>query len=221
MTDPNTTSPTMMQGWESLKQRTTTFIVLALLALSTLLTDAGRARLAAWSALALEALQPRQMSSVYTILPTNLTVEQRRVARWIANRHRVAMKAVEQLVAASYETATTYRLDPHLLLAVISIESGFNPLAESNMGAVGLMQIMPKAHADKLKAFGGEKLALDPWVNMQVGAQILREYLDRFGSENAALRAYVGSIEQPTEYPSRVMQTRERIQAAALGRVLA
>ena len=56
---------------------------------------------------------------------------------------------------------------------------------------------------------------------MQVGAQILREYLDRFGSETAALRAYVGSIEQPTEYPSRVMQTRERIQAAALGRVLA
>jgi soluble lytic murein transglycosylase-like protein len=104
------------------------------------------------------------------------------------------MKAVEQLVAASYETATTYRLDPHLLLAVISIESGFNPLAESNMGAVGLMQIMPKAHADKLKAFGGEKLALDPWVNMQVGAQILREYLDRFGSETAALRLMWGLL---------------------------
>jgi soluble lytic murein transglycosylase-like protein len=161
------------------------------------------------------------MNSVYTILPTNLTVEQRRVARWIASRHRVAMGAIEQLVAASYETAATYRLDPHLLLAVISIESAFNPLAESNMGAVGLMQIMPKAHADKLKAFGGEKLALDPWVNMQVGAQILREYLDRFGSEMAALRAYVGAVEQPTEYPQRVLQTRERIQAAAVGRVLA
>ncbi|MBU3725318.1 MAG: lytic transglycosylase domain-containing protein [Burkholderiaceae bacterium] len=221
MTDPNRTSPTVMQGWESLKQRTTTFVVIGLLALSTLLTDAGRSRLAAWSSLAVEALSPRQLNSVYSILPTNLTVEQRRVARWIANRHRVAMGAVEQLVAASFETASNNRIDPYLLLAVISIESAFNPFAESAMGAVGLMQIMPKAHADKLKAFGGEKLALDPWVNMQVGAQILREYLDRFGSETAALRAYVGALEQPTEYPQRVFQIRERLLAAAVGRVLA
>lgn len=210
-----------MQGWESLKQRTTTFIVIGLLALSTLLTDASRNRLAAWSALALEALSPKPMNSVYSVLPTNLSLEQRRVARWIANRHRVAVGAVEQLVAASFETASNYRIDPYLLLAVISIESAFNPLAESAVGAVGLMQIMPKVHADKFKVFGGEKLALDPWVNMQVGAQILREYLDRFGSEASALRAYVGAVDQPTEYPRRVFQTRERLHAAAVGRVLA
>ncbi|MEN9759668.1 MAG: hypothetical protein RLZZ281_709 [Pseudomonadota bacterium] len=210
-----------MPAWESMKQRTTTFIVLGLLALSTLLTQGGRNRLDAWTSLAFEALSPRQMNSMFSVLPTNLTVEQRRVARWIANRHRVSMGAVEQLVAAAYETAGSFRIDPYLLLAVISIESGFNPLAESHMGAVGLMQIMPKAHADKLRSFGGEKQALDPWVNMQVGAMILREYLDRFGSEIGALKAYVGSLEQPTEYPDRVLQVRERLVAAALGRVLA
>lgn len=210
-----------MPAWESMKQRTTTFIVLGLLALSTLLTQGGRNRLEAWTSLAFEALSPRQMNSMFSVLPTNLTVEQRRVARWIANRHRVSMGAVEQLVAAAYETAGSFRIDPYLLLAVISIESGFNPLAESHMGAVGLMQIMPKAHADKLRSFGGEKQALDPWVNMQVGAMILREYLDRFGSEIGALKAYVGSLEQPTEYPDRVLQVRERLVAAALGRVLA
>ena len=207
MTDPNHTSPTVMQGWESLKQRTTTFIVIGLLALSTLLTPAGRDRLSAWAGLAAEALAPRQMNSVYTVLPTNLTVEQRRVARWIANR---------------FETAGSYRLDPYLLLAVISIESGFNPLAESTVGALGLMQIMPNVHAEKLKSFGGARQALDPWVNMQVGAQILREYIDRFGSEPAALRAYVGvAADQPTDYPERVMQIRDRLLAVAIGRVLA
>ncbi len=212
----------MMQGWESLKQRTTTFVVIGLLALSTLLTPAGRERLGAWTALAMEALSPRQMASVFSALPTNLTVEQRRVARWIANHHRVSMDAVEQLVAKSFEVASAHRLDPYLLLAVISIESGFNPLAESQAGAVGLMQIMPKVHADKFKALGGEKLALDPWINMQVGAQILREYIDRFGSETAALRAYVGVAgDQPTEYPQRIQRVRDRIVAAALGRVLA
>ena len=221
MTDPNKTPAVAMPAWESMKQRTTTFIVLGLLALSTLLTQGGRNRLEAWTSLAFEALSPRQMNSMFSVLPTNLTVEQRRVARWIANRHRVSMGAVEQLVAAAYETSGTFRIDPYLLLAVISIESGFNPLAESHMGAVGLMQIMPKAHADKLRSFGGEKQALDPWVNMQVGAMILREYLDRFGSEIGALKAYVGSLEQPTEYPDRVLQVRERLVAAALGRVLA
>ena len=198
MTDPNQTSPAVMQGWESLKQRTTTFIVLSLLALSTLLTPAGRERLGAWGGLALEALSPRQMNSVYTILPTDLTVE--------------------QLVGVSFETAGTYRIDPYLLLAVISIESAFNPLAESPVGAVGLMQIMPKVHSAKIRSFGGQPL--DPWVNLQVGASILREYIDRFGSEMEALKAYVGSLGQPTDYPARVMRDRDRMIAAAAGRVL-
>ncbi|WVN42357.1 transglycosylase SLT domain-containing protein [beta proteobacterium MWH-UniP1] len=222
MTDPNQTSPSMMQGWESFKQRTAAFVVVGLLALSTLLTPAGRERLGAWTALALEALSPTQMTSVFSALPTNLTVEQRRVARWIANHHRVSMDAIEQLVARSFDVAHANRLDPYLLLAVISIESGFNPLAESQVGAVGLMQIMPKVHADKFRALGGEKLALDPWINMQVGAQILREYIDRFGSEVAALRAYVGvAPDQASEYPERIQRVRDRILAAALGRVLA
>lgn len=212
----------MMQGWESFKQRTAAFVVVGLLALSTLLTPAGRERLGAWTALALEALSPTQMTSVFSALPTNLTVEQRRVARWIANHHRVSMDAIEQLVARSFDVAHANRLDPYLLLAVISIESGFNPLAESQVGAVGLMQIMPKVHADKFRALGGEKLALDPWINMQVGAQILREYIDRFGSEVAALRAYVGvAPDQASEYPERIQRVRDRILAAALGRVLA
>lgn len=220
MTDPNKTSPNVMQGWESLKQRTATFVVVGLVVLSTFVTPAGRDRLVAWGTMALEAAKPKQMETSYAE-PTPLSVEQRRVARWIASRHRVSMGAVERLVATAYETAATYRLDPYLLLAVISIESGFNPLSESHKGAVGLMQIMPKAHAAKLRQYGGEKQALDPWVNMQVGAQIIREYIDRFGSETAALRAYVGAVELPTEYPRRVIQVRERLVAAAVGRVLA
>jgi soluble lytic murein transglycosylase-like protein len=210
-----------MQGWESLKQRSTTFVVIGILALSTLLTSAGRERLAAWGNLALEALAPQERS-LYWSVPTALTVEQSRVARWIANRHRVSVASVEQLVAATFETAPRFRLDPYLILAVISVESGFNPVAESTVGAIGLMQIMPKVHAEKLKDFGGVDRAADPWVNLQVGASILREYIDRYGSEEAALRAYVGV--DPfvlTEYPYRIFRVRERMQAAAVGRALA
>ncbi len=221
MTDPNQISPTVMQGWESLKQRSTTFIVIGLLALSTLLTSAGRERLLAWGELALEALSPKE-KSLYLAVPTVLTVEQSRVARWIANRHRVSVASVEQLVAAAYEAAPRFRLDPYLILAVISVESGFNPVAESRVGAIGLMQIMPNVHADKLKEFGGIDRAADPWVNLQVGAAIIREYLDRFGSEEAALKAYVGADPfSMTSYHEKVFRVRERLLAAAAGRVLA
>jgi soluble lytic murein transglycosylase-like protein len=221
MTDPNAINPTLMQGWESLKQRTTTIVVALVLVLATLGSSAGRERLVAWGNLAGEALSPRPVKSLYSSKLTELTLEQQRVVRWIAKRHRVSGGAVEQLVDAGFKAAANFRLDPYLLLAVISIESGFNPLAESSAGAVGLMQIMPKAHLDRLKAFGGPKQALDPWVNLQVGASILREYIDRFGSEQMGLQAYVGSLNQPSEYPSRVLRVRALMAAAAAGRVLA
>jgi soluble lytic murein transglycosylase-like protein len=224
MSDPNYSSPTVIQGWESLKQRLTVLVVLGLLAFSMLVLPAGRARLVAWSDLALEAMRPSvgRTTSVYGEVSANLTVEQQRVARWIANRHRVSLNRIEQLVEMSYQTAANYRLDPFLLLAVISVESGFNPYAESPVGAIGLMQIMPKIHEEKFKPFGGVSQALDPWVNMQVGAQILREYLDRFGTETDALRAYVGvGPTRETEYPNRIARIRERLVAASIGRALA
>jgi soluble lytic murein transglycosylase-like protein len=251
MTDPNHSHPAVIQGWESLKQRSTTAVVLLLLAFSMLLTPGGRERLSGWFELSLAAFaaatgstqatqqarlsqaQPEQSSPIsdqssqaqdsgYVIAPVNLSVQQKRVARWIANRHRVSVDRVEQLVAMSFETAANYRLDPYLLLALISVESGFNPYAESSVGALGLMQIMPQVHADKFKPFGGGAKALDPWVNMQVGAQIFREYLDRFGSDIGALRAYVGVPQTSVnEYPNRVLRVRERLIAAAQGRVLA
>lgn len=224
MTDPNRSSPTLIQGSELLTQRTMILIVVLLLSISMLLTNAGRDRLLAWVNLAAEAVSPRQqqLTSTYAAQTIELTPEQRRVARWIANRHRVSVNRVEQLVQMSFDTAANYRLDPFLLLAVISIESGFNPYSESVVGAQGLMQIMPKVHEDKFKPFGGISQALDPWINMQVGAQILREYIDRFGSETGGLRAYVGvSQDSGHEYPNRVMRVRERLLAAARGRVLA
>jgi soluble lytic murein transglycosylase-like protein len=258
MTDPNHSHPAVIQGWESLKQRSTTAVVLLLLAFSMLLTPGGRERLNGWFELSLAAYanatgsaqqaqqarlaqaQSEQSSqssdqsgqasqgsgqaqdSGYVIAPVNLSVQQKRVARWIANRHRVSVDRVEQLVAMSFETAANYRLDPYLLLALISVESGFNPYAESTVGALGLMQIMPQVHAEKFKPFGGGAKALDPWVNMQVGAQIFREYLDRFGSDVGALRAYVGVPQTSVnEYPNRVLRVRERLIAAAQGRVLA
>ncbi len=197
-------------------------IVGVLLGLSIVLTPAGRARLDGWVSVVNGALSPPSVDSVFVALPTTLTPEQARAARWIAKRHRVSRGATEQIVAASFETAKLMRLDPYLLLAVISVESGFNPLAESRVGAKGLMQIMPEVHKEKFENNGGVQAALHPWANIQAGAAVLREYLDRFKSTEAALLAYVGvGPSGNSEYPNRVMSIRDRLKAASKGRVLA
>ncbi len=76
-------------------------------------------------------------------------------------------------------------LDPRLVQAVVQVESGYNPRALSNKGAIGLMQLMPGTAA---------QLAVDdPWdieQNLRGGTSYLRQMLDRFGDLELALAAY-------------------------------
>ena len=101
------------------------------------------------------------------------------------------------------------------MLAVISVESRFNPIAESVMGAKGLMQIIPEYHQDKLRSpHGGELNVLDPEINIITGAKVLREYATRTGDDfTAALRLYGGTGPDPENpYPSKVLSERERLE---------
>lgn len=147
--------------------------------------------------------------------------EQRAVTEMLSKRYRVAEEAVGGFVAAAYKAGKATAVDPLLILAVISVESRFNPVAESNFGAKGLMQIIPKFHKDKLIGHGGEEALLNPEVNILVGAQVLREYLRRFGGTETALQAYNGAFEEPTaQYAKQVLSERSRIlqTIAKLGR---
>ncbi len=138
--------------------------------------------------------------------------EQRAVAEFIARRYRVAETASAVFVSTAYRVGEEFSLDPLLILAVMAIESRYNPVAESSMGAKGLMQIIPKYHQEKLLEHGGEHALLDPEVNIQVGAQILREYLRRFGETEAALQKYAGAFDEPTlQYSGKVLAEKARL----------
>ena len=141
--------------------------------------------------------------------------EQGAVVEFIARRYRVAPDAIAGFVSAAYRAGTDWKVDPLLILAVMAIESRYNPVAESHMGARGLMQVIPKFHLEKLMEHGGEAALLDPQVNIQVGAQILREYLRRFGETETALQMYAGAFDMPTStYAVKVLAERARLEQA-------
>lgn len=142
--------------------------------------------------------------------------EQRAVTEMLSKRYRVAQEAVGGFVAAAYRVGKETAVDPLLILAVISVESRFNPVAESAFGAKGLMQIIPKFHKEKLVEHGGaDDALLDPDVNIQVGAEVLREYIRRFGGTETALQAYAGAFEEPNSmYAKQVLSERSRLEQA-------
>ncbi|HXA47744.1 MAG TPA: transglycosylase SLT domain-containing protein, partial [Burkholderiaceae bacterium] len=121
------------------------------------------------------------------------SAQQQRVTSWLSRRYHVAGDATNMLVTASYSTARETKLDPLLILAVMCIESGLNPFAESPMGAQGLMQVMWKVHHARFDELGGAKSALNPVANIKVGALILHDLVVRGGSVEAGLKSYVGA----------------------------
>jgi soluble lytic murein transglycosylase-like protein len=134
------------------------------------------------------------------------------LANHVARRYRVAAEPIEELVHAAFAAGQLTQLDPLLILAVIAIESRFNPIAESDYGARGLMQVVPRFHLEKLALHGGTATLLEPHTNVLVGAQILDEYIARAGSLEAGLQLYNGAPEDPARaYAQRVLAERERL----------
>jgi soluble lytic murein transglycosylase-like protein len=184
---------------------------------------------------ALNGLDPRTMQSVSALarlIPAQRvsadarddrvlvsTREQDLVASYLARRYRVAQEPVGELVKAAFDTGREVGLDPLLLLSVMAIESGFNPYAESGVGAQGLMQVMSKVHSDKFQYFGGQSAALEPVANIKVGALVLKDCIARGGSLPGGLRLYVGST-SPDDggYGAKVMAERGRLRDVARGR---
>jgi soluble lytic murein transglycosylase-like protein len=134
------------------------------------------------------------------------------LARYLSRRFLVAGEATQRMVSAAYSAARDVGLDPLLVLAVISVESRFNPIAESALGAKGLMQIIPKYHRAKLVSLGGEAALWDPEANIRLGALILQEYVYRTGTLEAGLQYYNGAFwDGRAQYAQKVMAERARL----------
>ena len=152
----------------------------------------------------------------------DLTRQQASVAIWLSRRYHVAPEPVSRLVKEAWTVGAKAGLDPTLILAIMAIESSFNPFAQSSVGAQGLMQVMTRVHDDKYEAFGGNHAAFDPVTNLRVGVQVLKECISRAGGIEAGLRFYVGAANLADDggYAGKVLAEQDHLRQVAAGKTI-
>jgi hypothetical protein len=165
-------------------------------------------------------LEPTAIERTTAASPSDLPKQQAAVAYWLSKKYSVAAEPLSVLVAEAYSIGKRTKLDPTLILAIMAVESSFNPFAQSQVGAQGLMQVMTRVHGDKYESAGGTLTAFDPVTNMRVGVKVLQECISRAGSLEGGLRYYVGAanLEDDGGYAGKVMAEHERLLQVANGR---
>lgn len=155
--------------------------------------------------------------------PAELNRQQSAVAFWIARRYNVAPEPISRLVQEAWVVGKRVGMEPTLVLAVMAVESGFNPFAQSHVGAQGLMQVMTRIHHDKYAIFGGQNAAFDPVTNLRVGVQVLVDCVRRAGSLSGGLKHYVGAANMPDDggYAAKVLAEAAYLQQVAAGQKVA
>jgi soluble lytic murein transglycosylase-like protein len=141
----------------------------------------------------LDVAEPDAIQRATATNPAELNRQQAAVAYWIARRYNVAPEPISRLVQEAWSVGKRVKMEPTLVLAVMAIESGFNPFAQSHVGAQGLMQVMTRIHHDKYEIFGGQNAAFDPVTNLRVGVQVLSDCIRKAGSLEGGLKFYVGA----------------------------
>jgi soluble lytic murein transglycosylase-like protein len=152
--------------------------------------------------------------------PADLPKQQAAVAFWLSKKYKVAPEPLSALVAEAYAIGAKAKLEPTLILAIMAIESGFNPFAQSPVGAQGLMQVMTKIHSDKYEGFGGKLAAFDPITNLRVGVKVLQGCITQAGSIEGGLKYYVGAANLADDggYANKVVAEYARLYQVAYGK---
>ena len=159
-----------------------------------------------------EAAEAEPVKAAPEALPPRL----QRVLDFVSRRYRVAPEALVPVFEAAQTVGRERRVDPLLIIAIIGIESRFNPFAESAFGAKGLMQVIPGYHMDKVPQGAGEQPFLDPVTNIQVGVHVLEEAIRWRGGLTAGLQHYGGAPDDPeTGYANKVLAEKQRLEQAA------
>ena len=142
--------------------------------------------------------------------------------REVLSEHRIRLSRtnVEAMAARVDQVSRKYQVSPDMIFAVIQAESSFDPLAVSDRGAMGLMQLLPSTAREIAQAMNirwtDERILWDPLTNIEMGTFYLRSMISRFNDVHVALADYnqgpnrisammAVNAELPMEYPARVL----------------
>lgn len=144
---------------------------------------------------------------------TSLNARMRGAMNYVSRRYRVSDEALTPIFATAQAVGRELHLDPLLIIAVIGVESGFNPFSQSVFGAQGLMQVVPRFHHDKLPEDAAS--FLDPVTNVQVGARVLKESISRNGGLEDGLQQFGGATNDASRrYATKVLAEKQRLEQA-------
>jgi len=144
--------------------------------------------------------------------------ERKAVTTHLAKKFGLSPEDTAHYVAQAIAVGKEVNLDPTLILAVMAIESSFNPRAESRAGAQGLMQVRTHVHQEKFEPYGGPLAAFIPEANIRVGALILKACIAKAGSLEAGLKNYLGAPNAASginTYAGKVFFEREELRSIA------
>jgi len=144
--------------------------------------------------------------------------ERKAVTSHLTKKFGLSPEDTAHYVAQAIAVGKEVNLDPTLILAVMAIESSFNPRAESRAGAQGLMQVRTHVHQEKFEPYGGPLAAFIPEANIRVGALILKACIAKAGSLEAGLKNYLGAPNAASginTYTGKVFSEREELRSIA------
>lgn len=135
-----------------------------------------------------------------------------RAIRAVSRLYHIAPVAAARILDTTWTATAQAGVDPWVMAAVIGVESRYNPWAMSRAGAVGLAQVLPRAHPGLLRGHPGGRALLRTGVNLRWGVRILARCQQRNRTLVAALQCYNGAGADPrARYAHRVLATLRRL----------
>jgi hypothetical protein len=131
------------------------------------------------------AVMQAEISDLRTLINKDAT-EELISLKILVLKPRIPYHTAREIAAAIHKHAKHYQRDPDLILSIMRIESAFDPRAVSNMGAMGLMQVMPQW----IDVLDIQCDLYDPECNVKYGLQILAAYEQLYGDLDMALTAF-------------------------------